>query len=355
MDLHIPRPPRCNHPENLGKAAALHSAFAAAIAAGFTHAITIDTDGQHAPGDIPALLQKSIDHESALVLGTRDSSAPGYPQLSRFGRWISNALIRFETGKQIRDSQCGLRIYPLKFVGQLPCRASHFGFESEIITRASWAGVPIIEMPVRCTYFEAGKRVSHFKPILDSLRALRMHAGLIITALNPIHRHGLPPGTAPPHSLPRQFLHWLNPITAWRQVRHTEGARTRFSAGFAIGIFIANLPLYGVQTLVGLYVARRFRLPPASLVAGVHINVPPIGPVMIACGIAVGHLILHGAWPHLSTYHMTGPQPYRILLPILLEWIVGGTVLGIVTGAITFVGLEFVLWLMVDPPAETSK
>ncbi len=343
------------HAKNLGKAAALRSGFAAAVAAGFTHAVAIDTDGQHAPEDIPALLKKSIEYESALVLGTRDATAPDYPRRSRFGRWISNGLILFETGRHIVDSQCGLRVYPLKFVHTAPCHSTHFGFETEIITRAAWAGVPIIELPVQCRYFADAERVSHFKPILDSLRAIGLHMVLIATAINPFHRRDLPAGAAPAHSLLRQFLHWLNPINAWRQVRHTEGARERFSAGFAIGVFIANLPLYGVQTILGLYIARRFRLPPTALVAGVHINVPPMGPIMIAFGIAVGHLILHGAWPHWSTYHGAGAKLNQILLPMLIEWIIGSIVVGVVMAGIAFVTLDFGLRLLVEAPAEASS
>jgi glycosyltransferase involved in cell wall biosynthesis len=343
------------HSKNLGKAAALRSGFTAALEAGFTHAITIDTDGQHAPEDIPALLQKSIEHESALVLGTRDSSSPGYPGRSRFGRSISNSLILFETGQQLMDSQCGLRIYPLKWVGTIACHATHFGFETEIITRAIWAGVPIVELPVQCRYFAAADRVSHFKPVIDSLRALQMHAGLIVTALNPFHGHDLPAGSAPPHSLIRQFFRWLNPITAWRQVRHTEGARERFSAAFALGVFIANLPLYGVQTILCLYLARRFRLPPTAMVAGVHINVPPMGPIMIAFAIAVGHLILHGAWPHWSTYHGAGVKLNQILLPMLIEWVVGSFFVGIVMAGAAFVILDFALRLLVEAPGDASR
>jgi uncharacterized protein (DUF2062 family) len=343
------------HPKNLGKAAALRSGFSAALSAGFTHAITIDTSGQHAPQDIPALIQKSIEHESALILGIRNSPASGGRWHSRFGRWISNALVLIETGTHILDSQCSLRVYPLKSVGQIQCHSTHPGVETEIITRAIWAGVPIIELPLQWRGLTAAERASDFKPIVDSLRILCMHAGLIATALNPFHRANLSPGTAPPHSLIRQFLHWLNPITAWRQVRHTEGARERFSAGFAIGVFIANLPLYGVQTILGLYIARRFRLPPTALVAGVHINVPPMGPIMIAFGIAVGHLILHGAWPHWSTYHADGVKLNQILLPMLGEWIIGSVIVGIVMAAISFVVLDFALRLLVEAPGEQSE
>lgn len=210
--------------QNLGKAAALQAGFREALQAGFTHGITIDTDGQLWPEDIPALLQRTIQADSAIVLGVRDSAASDYPTRSRFGRWFSNLLIWLETGKSIADSQCGLRVYPLKFVTAIRCRSGHYGFETEIITRAVWAGVPIVELPVRCKYFNPGQRVSHFKPGLDSLRAIWMHARLIATAINPIHHRHQPSGAFPARSLPSRFLRWLNPIATGRQVRHDPPA-----------------------------------------------------------------------------------------------------------------------------------
>ena len=123
------------HRQNRGKGAALQTAFAHAVSTGFTHAVTIDTDGQLFPSDIPPLLEKAIQMPDALLLGTRDAAAADYPPKSRWGRSISNWLIRCETGRVIADSQCGLRVYPLEKVRLLRCGAGHFGFESEVITR----------------------------------------------------------------------------------------------------------------------------------------------------------------------------------------------------------------------------
>jgi len=120
-------------------------------------------------------------------------------------------------------------------------------------------------------------------------------------------------------------------------------------------VFIANLPVYGIQTLVGLFVARRFHLHPASVLAGVNIAVPPIGPLMIAIGIALGHLILHGSLPHLQTYHVTGGQWHALLVPTLIEWCIGSVVFGIFSGAISFAAMDFLLRMVSDvKPAEES-
>lgn len=170
----------CHHDRNRGKAAALRTGFDAARAGGFTHAITIDTDGQHSADDLPALLKAAARQPQALVIGTRDEATAGYPSRSRLGRRVSNALVRLESGVTVRDSQCGLRVYPLDLVMRADCQSGHFGFETEIITRAGWAGVPVIGVGVSCKYLAPDQRVSHFKPWRDSLRAVAMHARLML-------------------------------------------------------------------------------------------------------------------------------------------------------------------------------
>jgi len=68
-----------DHPRNRGKAAALQTGFAAAAEAGYTHAVTMDSDGQLDPEQIPELLAAAHEHPRALVLGVRDASRPDYP------------------------------------------------------------------------------------------------------------------------------------------------------------------------------------------------------------------------------------------------------------------------------------
>lgn len=339
---------------NLGKAAALRAGFVEAARWGFTHAITIDTDGQLSPEDIPNLLSLAAADEKALVLGVRDAAASDYPARSRIGRWVSNLLVRLETGRKVADSQCGLRIYPLKLVNTVRCGAGHYGFETEIIIRAIWADTPIREAPVQCRYFAGPARVSHFKPGLDSLRAAGMHLRLILRAMNPIRLKDAPVGAAPAHCLPRQFLHWLNPLTAWRQIRHTHGARERFSLGFAVGIFLANLPIYGLQSVLGLFVAKKFRLHPVSVLAGANIALPPLSALLIAGGIATGHLILHGSLPTLESYHLSGGL-HAVLLPTIMEWLVGCWFFGAVLAVISFVVIDLLLRLVSDPKAPDSE
>jgi glycosyltransferase involved in cell wall biosynthesis len=168
------------HRQNRGKAAALLSGFAAATEAGFTHAITIDTDGQLDPAQIPQLLERAAAKPHCIVVGCRDAGAGDYPTASRLGRRASNLLIRWETGLALDDSQCGFRVYPLRLIEPLACGAGRFGFETEILTRAAWAGVEIEQIAVACRYELPGGRVSHFRPWRDSLAAVGMHVKLLV-------------------------------------------------------------------------------------------------------------------------------------------------------------------------------
>jgi hypothetical protein len=167
------------HKVNQGKAAAMRTGFAAALTDGCTHAATIDTDGQLDPEDSKSLIDVARRMPGNLVLGSRAMQIDRYPASNRFGRRLANWFIWLECGVRVSDSQCGLRVYPLSMLEVLPTRAGRYGFETEIITRAGWAGTPVVEVPVSCQYFQGDERVTHFRPLIDTLRAIGLHAFLL--------------------------------------------------------------------------------------------------------------------------------------------------------------------------------
>jgi uncharacterized protein (DUF2062 family) len=328
-----PRVTVITHEQNRGKAAALMTGFAAAEAAGYTHAVTIDTDGQLDPDEIPRLLEVARREPDAFVVGTRDASAADYPQRSRRGRWASNLLVRWESGLCVSDSQCGFRVYPLTMVRQLACRAQRYGFETEVLTRAAWAGWAVREVPVSCSYLPHGQRVSHFRPWVDTFRAVPMHARLMTRAL----------------------VRWISPARAWREVRHDENGPREFSAGLAVGVFIANLPLYGVQTLLSLYAARRLRLHPLSVVAGSHLSTPPIGPVLVALAIGVGHFLLHGEWLAMPNWELSCRGWIELAGKLIVDWSIGSVVVGAALAAATFLVSHALLRYVAATPSISSN
>ena len=326
-----------SHGHNRGKAAALATGFAAAAEAGYTHAVTIDTDGQLDPEQIPSLLSIARRTPHGLVIGQRDENTEGYPAKNRIGRRVSNLFIWMQSGVRVADSQCGFRVYPLDFLREVRCYAGRYGFETEVITRAGWAGRPVLGATVRCHYFPAGKAVSHFRPYLDSFRGVPMHLRLMLRALGPLPR-ARPADASERPAVPRwrRLADWLNPMPALRQLREDDVGRANAAAGLAMGAFIANLPAYGFQTALSLYAAKRLHLHPLSVVAGSHLSTPPIGPVLVAAAITIGHVLLHAELPTLSGYDVRAVGLRPLLRACFLEWTIGGIVMGLFSAWVTY-------------------
>ena len=169
-------------PRNGGKGAALLEGFREALRRGYTHALTMDSDGQHPAERIPAFMHASLEQPQAMVLGEPlfDASAPA---LRVQGRRLSNGWTRLETlGADIRDSLCGFRVYPLApLVREMLARRAmrRFDFDVEAVVRLSWAGTPALNLPAPIRYFSAAEGgVSHFRYGRDNLLLTAMHVRL---------------------------------------------------------------------------------------------------------------------------------------------------------------------------------
>ena len=158
------------HPVNRGKGAALVSGMAAA--ADFADwAISVDADGQHDPEDAAAMAGAIVPGARPIVVGARRRMAVGHaPWSSRIGRKFSNLWVRCAGGPAVSDSQSGFRIYPLPEALQLGVAARRFQFEVEILVKARWHRLDVIETGVGVSYRPASGRVSHFRPFVDSVR-----------------------------------------------------------------------------------------------------------------------------------------------------------------------------------------
>jgi hypothetical protein len=171
-------------PRNVGKGAAVLHGLDAAAARGYTHALTMDSDGQHPAGRIPAFMQASAARPEAMILGEPlfDASAPA---IRVKGRRISNWWANFETlWAGIHDSLCGFRVYPIAALVR-EMRASigmrRFDFDVEAAVRLSWRGVPAVNLSAPIRYFSAAEGgVSHFNYWRDNALLTSMHARLFL-------------------------------------------------------------------------------------------------------------------------------------------------------------------------------
>ena len=158
------------HRENEGKGAAIRTGFAAAAQVA-DWAVTIDADGQHHPEDVTHLIRAIPENQRPIIVGRREGMlTPDIPWTSRFGRQFSNFWVRLSGGPRMTDSQSGMRLYPLPEAMNLKVKARRFQFEVEILVKANWRGIPVIEAPIRVTYQPGSGRVSHFRPFVDFLR-----------------------------------------------------------------------------------------------------------------------------------------------------------------------------------------
>lgn len=162
--------------ENRGKGAALRAGFEAARARGMGVALTVDADGQHPPEHARRVLL-AAPRESTFVLGVRDLVRDGAPRANRLSNGVSNTLLSAFAGRPLRDTQCGLRRYPIDRVLALPSRGQGYDFEAEVLLRAVWAGHDVVEAPIRVVYPEV--RRTHFRVARDPWRITRTLLGAV--------------------------------------------------------------------------------------------------------------------------------------------------------------------------------
>jgi glycosyltransferase involved in cell wall biosynthesis len=167
--------------KNGGKGAAVKSGFAFARELGFTHALQVDADGQHALDDIPRFLEIAKSAPDALILGE-----PEFDESAPIGRKIARKITVFWTnretgGRFIHDPMCGFRVYPLETALRVasPC-GERMDFDPEIAVRIAWTGAPVMNVPTRVRYISRAEGgVSHFKLFLDNWLIARMHSRLM--------------------------------------------------------------------------------------------------------------------------------------------------------------------------------
>jgi glycosyltransferase involved in cell wall biosynthesis len=168
-----------SHGRTLGKGAALCSGLRHLGGRGLSHAVSLDGDGEHLPSEIPKLVSESLEHPGALVIGARpgDSAVAG---INRFGNEFANVWVRLATGRDLGDTQCGLRVYPIAGTLDLSPIGQRFDFETEILIRAARAGLEIRSVPVRVYYPPPDLRHSHYDKFWDTLRIIEMVVGLML-------------------------------------------------------------------------------------------------------------------------------------------------------------------------------
>ncbi|MFP4606290.1 MAG: glycosyltransferase family 2 protein [Thiohalospira sp.] len=173
---------------NRGKGASLWRGMEVARERGASAIVTLDGDAQHRPEAIPDLLAAAAERPDAIIIAARLLHRESAPRARLFANRFADFWISWAAGRPIRDTQSGFRLYPASL---LPCvalplgRGRGFVFESEILIEASRRGFPVYSVPTAMIHL-ADARPSHFRPVVDIARIVRMVAWkLLVRGLDP--------------------------------------------------------------------------------------------------------------------------------------------------------------------------
>lgn len=299
--------------QNQGKGMALRKGFELALENGYTHAITIDSDGQHYPDDIPSFIEVSQKEPETLFIGSRDMTQENVPNKSSFGNKFSNFWFWFETGIKLEDTQSGYRIYPL-FLMPKNWYTKKFEFEIECIVRSAWDGIDVKNHPVKVKY-DPEERVSHFRPFRDFTRISILNTVLVTILFFYI--------------IPRNF--WRNfkkksfKDFIKEDVLGSEDSPEVKSISLALGIFIGIIPIWGFHTVSVLFLSVAFRLNKLLAVTASNISIPPMIPIIVFASAKIGSWVLN---TDIDTFDFSS---FESLKTHLLEYILGSFILALVS------------------------
>lgn len=171
------------HSVNMGKGAGIRSAFDRAYELGYRYVVTIDSDGQHYPEDLPLFVEKIGRYPDSLLVGARNLKAENMPAKNTFANNLSNFFFRLISGQSLEDTQTGYRLYPIRKLRDLKLLSGKYEFEMEILVRAAWRHIPLRSVPIRVYYAPGEERISHFRPFQDFMRIVLLDFVLLLIAI----------------------------------------------------------------------------------------------------------------------------------------------------------------------------
>lgn len=336
------------HFPNRGKGYTLRRGFKEAIERGFKYAITIDSDGQHFPDDIPVFIQGAIDHPGALLMGARDMSQPGVPQKSSFGNKFSNFWYKFETGIDLPDTQTGYRLYPLEPLSKISLFTTKFETEIEVIVKLAWRQVDVLPVKVKVLY-DMDERVTHFRPLQDFTRISILNTYLVTLTLlwhlpkrviRIILKRGLFGVTLDLFRLIKE-----------EAVKPEEKNFTKaISVGF--GFFMGIVPLWGLQLLIGIPLSILFRMNKVLFVAAANISIPPMIPFIIFTSYFIGGYFVENK----VTFNSVEDITLAAIHLNVVQYAAGAVVFAIAAGIASFLlTYAFLATFRKDPDGDSIK
>ena len=301
--------------KNKGKGNALRHGFKKAKELNYDYAITIDSDGQHFPDDIPVFLD-ALEQENSpvLLIGSRNMTEENVPKKSSFGNKFSNFWFWFETGIKLDDTQSGYRLYPLN---NIPNNfiTNKFEFEIEVIVRTAWKGVSVKNIPIKILY-DPNERVTHFRPFQDFTRISILNTILVIITLFYIK--------------PRNFIMSFKKKSfkdfIKEDILSSNDSNSIKATSIALGTFIGIAPFWGFQTVLVIFLAVFLKLNKALAFTFSNISIPPMIPFVIYGSMKVGSIFIEDK----KAIIIKNETVFNTIKDNLLQYVVGSLFLATV-------------------------
>ena len=308
---------------NQGKGVALQCGMAYAQRLGFRYAITMDSDGQHYPSDIPNFVDAIEQNPGTLLVGARNLNADGMPGKNTFANRFSNFWFRLETGVRLEDTQSGFRAYPLDKISlRSHLLTGGYEFELEMLVFTAWQGIPVKNIPVRVYYPPEGERVSHFRPFRDFTKISILNTLLVLYCL--LWRW--------PANFFRK-LSWKN-IKSFidRNIIHSPESNARIASAIGFGVFMGVMPIWGYQMICAFALAHILKLNKVITLVAANISLPPLIPFIIFGGYWTGCKLLDQ--PVIISFQQIDMTSIG---GILVQYIFGSIIFGIVLAVLCWV------------------
>lgn len=311
-------------PENRGKGIALREGFKRANLLGYEYMITIDSDGQHFPSDLPIFLdelEKKNPNLPLLLIGSRNMDDPSVPGKSSFGNKFSNFWYYIETGIKLKDTQSGYRLYPIKEINKLKLFTTKFELEIEVIVKLAWKNVEVRNIPVRVLYDET-ERVSHFRPFRDFTRISILNTWLVLLTLF--------------FYLPKRLIYSVKKKGIrkyWKEnVLRSDDPPIKKACAIALGIFIGISPLWGFHTVLAISLAVVFKLNRTITFLFSNISIPPLIPFVIYGSYQTGAIVMGKKMD--ATLNIEDIKSGTDVFKSLGQYVIGSFMLAIVSSLI---------------------
>ena len=178
------------HDNNKGKGAAMRTLFDYAKKIDGDIIITMDSDGQFLPEEIPKLVNSLIKNNADIVTGYRFADEKDMPRYRKFGNKFLDKVTNLVIEIPVRDTQSGFRAYSKKAINSIKFNTDGYGADSEILISAVKKGLKIIEEPVTVIYNTQGK-TSKKDPISHSTSVVTTLVELVVIK-QPLRYLGIP-------------------------------------------------------------------------------------------------------------------------------------------------------------------